>query len=91
MIAELRVEAHQLNLLGQRRAGQSQHIVELIRQGEERRADVEREAVTLTHSKLSAHHIVAFEHVHPMADRSQSDCGAKATDASADDGDVSHG
>ena len=88
MVAELRVEAHQLDLGGERRAGQRQHLVDDVRQRQQRRPDVERGAVVAHRASLPPVTRVALEDLHAMAGGSQADRHGEAADARPDDDDV---
>ncbi len=85
MIGELGIESDELDLLVERRASRTEDLVEEVRQRHQRRPDVERVAVSHVCGELAADDVVAFEHRHVMAERSQPNRRRQAADAAPDD------
>ena len=90
VIAELRVESDKIEFGLEARPGKRQDLVKHVGQREERRADVEREAVALERCQLAASDIVPFEDRHGVARSAQSNRCGQPTDTAPDNHHVLH-
>ena len=74
----------EIDLLVERRPGEEEDLVEDVRQRQQRRPDIEGEAVLLERREFPADHVVAFEQRDGMASGAQSDGCSEPTDATTD-------
>ena len=79
------IEPDEVELLVERRAGETEHLVEHAGQREQRRADVEREPVGLVDGQLAPDDGAALEHRHRVPGGPQPDRGRQPADAGADE------
>ncbi len=93
MVGELRVEPDQIDLLVERGAGGAEHLVEHVRQRDQRRADVEDIAVVFVGGEFAADDVAALEHGDLMPECPEPDGCRQPPDTAADhdDSGVSHG
>ena len=89
-VSELRIEANHRDLLVERRSRQTEDLVEHVRQGHQRRADVEDEPVALEHGELAADGVIAFDDRDLVARDLEADGSGQAADTAADDHDAGH-
>ena len=90
VVAKLWVEPDQIKLGLEVRSGKCQHLVEHVGKGEQRRTDIEREAIAFERCQLAAGDIVPFEDRHRVANSAQSNRGCQPPDAASDDHHVLH-
>ena len=84
----LRIEPHHFHLRAQRRAGSGENFLEHARVKEERRAEIELEAVRLNRRSASADGRESLEHFHFHSRSGEENGGSEAAGTGADDNDI---
>ena len=87
-IAGERLDRHELELIGEARAGGGVEVLEDVAHRHDRRAGVEAEAALPYLPHLSADLVALLEHGHPRAAPREPDGGRQPADPGADDGDL---